>query len=379
MPATYWITNPKNHFIGNVAAGSIKFGFWFDTSGVTAAVYTFKDNVAHGCERTGISAYPNGYQPSTLAYFDNLKLYNNKVGMKFKRTRNIRLVNSFFAWNDLGINQFKNNLYLSITNTTFHAVPPGHSDTMCATYEEGIMFSYETSGRQLRIQDSSFVGYNNPRCNSVGLALKLTNSAGTASIKGVLPRLSNIVFDPPGKNSSFGISQNGFFDDLEIILEDQDGSMTGGQGFFVNDNPVGPLAMSQCSSTGGLKPNTFFCSGCLQSVSIEAWELGPSKLVITSRSDPTKTFQLEGSGAVSDPAYNIKFSLGLVSIDEYDASFIHADTGEQAYISSSVIVGEAQSYCSEGMEMLTEESFIFPQVDLDTVHLYKRINAIGVY
>ena len=376
MPSTFWITNPKNHFIGNVAGGSIAFGFWFDMSGVKASVYTFKDNVAHGCERDGISLYPNGYQPSTLAYFDNLRLFNNKVGMKFKRTRNIRLVNSFFAWNGLGIEYFKNNVYTSINNTTFHAVPPGHADTICATYEEGIKFSYETSGRQLRIQDSSFVGYNDPRCNSVGLALKLANLGGTASSKGVLPLLSNIAFNPPGKNSSFGISPNSVFDGLEIILEDKDGSMTGGQGFFVN-NDAGPLAMSQCSSTNERRPGTSFCSGCLQSVAIEARELVPSKLVITSRSDPSKTFHLEASGGVSDPAYNIKFTLGFVSFDEYDANFIHAETGEQVYISSSVIVGEIQSYCSGGVEMLTEESFIFPQVDLDNVHLYKRINATG--
>ena len=380
MPSTYWITNPKNSFIGNIAGGSIAFGFWFDMSGVKAAVYTFKDNVAHGCERDGISLYPNGYQPSTVAYFDNLKLYNNKVGMKFKRTRNIRLVNSFFAFNGLGIEYFKNNVYMSIKNTTFHAVPPGHADTMCATYEEGIEFSYETSGRQLRIQDSSFVGYNNPRCKSVGLALKLANLQGTAVSNGVLPRLSNLIFDPPGKNSSFGISPNSAFNDLEIILEDKDGSMSGEQGFFINNNPIGPLAMSQCSSTGGRRPDTLFCSGCLQYVVIEARELGPSKLVITSRSDPAKTLQLEGSGVqLSDPAFNTKFTLGFVSFDEYDASFFDVETGEQVYISSSVIVGEAQSYCAEGVEMLTEESFIFPQIEMDNVHLYKRINATGEY
>ena len=156
--------------------------------------------------------------------------------------------------------------------------------------------------------------------------------------------------------------------------------MSGEQGFFINNNPIGPLAMSQCSSTGGRRPDTLFCSGCLQYVVIEARELGPSKLVITSRSDPAKTLQLEGSGVqLSDPAFNTKFTLGFVSFDEYDASFFDVETGEQVYISSSVIVGEAQSYCAEGVEMLTEESFIFPQIEMDNVHLYKRINATGEY
>jgi len=29
-PATFWIVNPTNYYIGNVAAGSQDSGFWFD-------------------------------------------------------------------------------------------------------------------------------------------------------------------------------------------------------------------------------------------------------------------------------------------------------------------------------------------------------------
>jgi hypothetical protein len=30
-PASFWITNPDNIFRGNHAAGSDRYGFWFDT------------------------------------------------------------------------------------------------------------------------------------------------------------------------------------------------------------------------------------------------------------------------------------------------------------------------------------------------------------
>lgn len=30
-PASFWITNPDNYFRGNHAAGSDRYGFWFDT------------------------------------------------------------------------------------------------------------------------------------------------------------------------------------------------------------------------------------------------------------------------------------------------------------------------------------------------------------
>jgi hypothetical protein len=59
-PATFWITNPTNSWIGNVAAGSTSSGFWFDPQirGARAYLYPrydpqvepiilFKDNVAH--------------------------------------------------------------------------------------------------------------------------------------------------------------------------------------------------------------------------------------------------------------------------------------------------------------------------------------------
>jgi hypothetical protein len=60
-PATYWITNPSNTWVGNVAAGSQNSGFWFDPllRGTRAYLYSiryradavqltlFKDNVVH--------------------------------------------------------------------------------------------------------------------------------------------------------------------------------------------------------------------------------------------------------------------------------------------------------------------------------------------
>jgi G8 domain len=59
-PATFWITNPTNSWVGNVAAGSEHSGYWFEPKlrGVRASAFSglnpqyeplilFKDNVAH--------------------------------------------------------------------------------------------------------------------------------------------------------------------------------------------------------------------------------------------------------------------------------------------------------------------------------------------
>lgn len=69
-PATFWITSPTNSWIGNVAAGSINSGFWFEPKlrGERASLYPdkdpqldpiilFKDNVAHSSMGTTVRKY----------------------------------------------------------------------------------------------------------------------------------------------------------------------------------------------------------------------------------------------------------------------------------------------------------------------------------
>jgi len=80
-PSVFWIMGPANHWIENVAAGSVHSGFWFETNlhvvrypsnqiegsenfvPSHAAVKTFKDNVSHSNERFGIQYYSPGWKP----------------------------------------------------------------------------------------------------------------------------------------------------------------------------------------------------------------------------------------------------------------------------------------------------------------------------
>ena len=67
IPATFWISNPDNIYIGNVAAGSHDSGFWFEPKlrGVRQSLYAgydprfvpmkvFKNNVVHSCMGTSV-------------------------------------------------------------------------------------------------------------------------------------------------------------------------------------------------------------------------------------------------------------------------------------------------------------------------------------
>ena len=112
LPSTFWITNPTNTWMGNVAAGSEGTGFWFelrkrgpraqlfDLNPKTADLIRFKNNVAHSNAARGFRTYPSGYLPDTQQTFENLKSYRNDVaGVFLHITHNVKFVGLWTADN----------------------------------------------------------------------------------------------------------------------------------------------------------------------------------------------------------------------------------------------------------------------------------------
>ena len=75
-PSSYWISNPQNRYVGNVAAGSASFGFWLELRTHTIGLARdggvvmnpkameltlFTDNVAHSNAGDGLSSYEFAY------------------------------------------------------------------------------------------------------------------------------------------------------------------------------------------------------------------------------------------------------------------------------------------------------------------------------
>jgi len=114
-PASFWITHPDNIFIGNHAAGSDRYGYWYDTKDhpingsftpsicpENSKIGEFRDNVAHSNARYGLrifhklkprvnpcklwvfdKATPNDpfhANPSIPAKFFNFVSWKNEVG-----------------------------------------------------------------------------------------------------------------------------------------------------------------------------------------------------------------------------------------------------------------------------------------------------------
>jgi len=84
-PACFWITNPNNIFVGNHAAGSDRYSYWFDLQEtsigpsfnanicpINAKLGEFRDNVAHSNGRYGLRIFhglvPRTYPCKPLVY-----------------------------------------------------------------------------------------------------------------------------------------------------------------------------------------------------------------------------------------------------------------------------------------------------------------------
>ena len=80
IPATFWITNPRNIFIDNAAVASCAYGFWYDLddhpSGPSFTTNvcpnkepfgTFENNVAHTCSEFGLRIWET-YVPYVSLY-----------------------------------------------------------------------------------------------------------------------------------------------------------------------------------------------------------------------------------------------------------------------------------------------------------------------
>lgn len=94
LAATFWISNPNNHFRHNVCAGGEDTGFWYEfltlVRGPSAEFDpyyevnpsefkfgSFYGNIIHSYKGDGFKLYPNGYFPSEHAPFEDMISFRN--------------------------------------------------------------------------------------------------------------------------------------------------------------------------------------------------------------------------------------------------------------------------------------------------------------
>jgi hypothetical protein len=137
--ATFWISNPNNSYLGNVAAGATTVGFWFelrdfvrgpsaefhpDVNPRTSELLLFKDNVSHS-SRWGLLTFPHGYTPpSEGALFQNFHTYlNTRSGVNLENSKNIDFVGGRYSDNWSGF-EIINSDAITVTGALIQGYSP---------------------------------------------------------------------------------------------------------------------------------------------------------------------------------------------------------------------------------------------------------------
>ena len=115
--STFWISNPNNHFIGNVCAGGEDTGFWYEFLTIVrgpSVEYdpnyqinpsefifgSFVGNVIHSYKGDGFKLYPNGYFPKEHAPFTDMISYRNAGdGVLLHNSAKLHIKGGLFADN----------------------------------------------------------------------------------------------------------------------------------------------------------------------------------------------------------------------------------------------------------------------------------------
>jgi len=130
-PATFWITNPKNTYRKNSAAGSEGFGYWFfvlnAATGLSAdstivpnqlRLQKFSHNTTHSNAEFGFNIDGQGfgsvyYTPTTTAVFDHITSYKNASTGIWARGRNLKFTHALVLDNRIGVSFAANNATLT--------------------------------------------------------------------------------------------------------------------------------------------------------------------------------------------------------------------------------------------------------------------------
>lgn len=258
-PATYWITHPDNHVEGNVAAGSVGFGFWYALPAAPTGLSTgqpdrprltplgiFRNNVAHSNHRPGLQVddgpRPDGttettsYAPRTgavstgqpvVAVFENFTGYKHRGRAIWLRGNSQRVTGAVLADNMIG-GTFANN-----TSNLEHSVIIGETDNITAVPNpafpiRGFEF-YDGTVGTVGVTFANFV----PRANRPASAYGYNRNNGwptaTNNFSRVLTlRSANAVFLETPADDKDG--------DKSGVIRDLDGTLTGHAGWTVVPN-----------------------------------------------------------------------------------------------------------------------------------------------
>lgn len=310
-PATFWMTNPDNTWIGNVAAGSAFSGFWFEVSsrvrGPSRAIFPdmvpntialryFVDNVSHSNQQ-GLQTYPQtGYRPENLAVFQNHKSYRNRLsGVFFHAGGRLSLDGAYLSDNKIAVD-----IDMDHSDVISNSIIIG-SSTVYQDFVESVgVAAYQWPKVALCGTDNTLVGvrldsfHDGHLFEATGTnILNVTFSGfGPSSCPGsTVLQVDDIdikYFDTRNRIEQVVIADDSTKVDLcggepQVAIRDTDGSLFGDPGFIISDtNAI--FAHPDCYSIDSSSCAAFCPGACLRSMTVSIpsyYERGALRLEVT--------------------------------------------------------------------------------------------------
>ncbi|MBM3898536.1 MAG: G8 domain-containing protein [Gemmatimonadetes bacterium] len=260
-PATFWVTNPDNSLIGNVAAGSDAFGFWYalpdNPRGFSAGqpdrpnrtpLLAFTNNVAHSNRQTGLhvddgpladgTTVGTSYQPRAVpsqvgsatvpAYFMGFTAYKNSGRGVWLRGRDHFLSGAVLADNGIGAT------FASAMSYLTSSLVVGRTANLVTSRD--LYRGFEFYDGPVGARDVTFAGFSgNGLIPWSALGFNRNGGGGNAFALSTLNSAHNLTF----------VESNALYIDTPVptkdgdktaVFEDLTGSLTGTAGRWVTAN-----------------------------------------------------------------------------------------------------------------------------------------------
>eukprot|EP00592_Proboscia_alata_P025355 CAMPEP_0194445784 /NCGR_PEP_ID=MMETSP0176-20130528/128058_1 /TAXON_ID=216777 /ORGANISM="Proboscia alata, Strain PI-D3" /LENGTH=1683 /DNA_ID=CAMNT_0039272393 /DNA_START=372 /DNA_END=5422 /DNA_ORIENTATION=+ len=308
-PAVFWITNPNNHWIENVASGSQKSGFWFDlrlnVRGSSAKLpgaelirpffcepWNVPQQQAKGNGGNGIQYYSPGWRPNEEQILQDSRVYRNFHHGNFVHGNvNLSFVGGLIADN-LGAFQYFNNDMIHFDGINIIGYSAEYDNVLKETKSQwwcthpkfeivGLEF-YMDRLEPLRPENSmvatglSFSGFGNKKCPGVALTMGVTFMETGELSYNSREQLSNITFmDEETAASPISFCKAMDYGGTSIAIQDLDGSLdpnkSGMPGFLVSNETKMATFVNGIGCTEIPGSCAMFCQeACLRNIKVRA-------------------------------------------------------------------------------------------------------------
>jgi len=280
QPSVFWITNPQNSWVNNVAAGSEHSGFWFDTrNGVRGpsrdlpegqtmkptalSITKFANNTAHGCKDAGMKYYHPGWRPemkNDLNTLYNSSVYRNlQMGHFIHANWQIVFDGGLVADNGIGLRIFQvddiviKNMNIKGRTDSYKAVMENVTPISVLECRTGFQIQHERMGVLntfgLEVSNIHFSDFG-PECDeAIGINTHFIEF-GTHQYESS-DGLSNIFFDDSSISKRINLCPAMEMNLDNVAVNDKDGSLdpqkNGKQGFVISNQPKNLAFLDSCT------------------------------------------------------------------------------------------------------------------------------------